>query len=165
MNRAHTIAFSLALGSLLLWSCFAGEIKAQTPSSQEATKAGNTKPEQKSDQKADQKQAEENPLAPEPAPPLPAGMTGSDKSDPGAKRKPGWFDAGEAALGLKHLLLVKKPGPFQLDSADPSDPKVQKTLSMLGVADPSKMPKPVQLLIAGLAFANSDLAFQGNHLF
>ena len=27
------------------------------------------------------------------------------------------------------------------------------------------MPKPVQLVIAQLAFANSDLAFQGNHLF
>ena len=27
------------------------------------------------------------------------------------------------------------------------------------------MPKPMQLVIAGLAFANSDFAFQGNHLF
>src|SRR5215471_12977417 len=169
MNRVHSItchsltgsAFRLLAGVLLLGLVFAGQMQAQTPSSQEPTKAGNTKPEQK----PDQKQAEENPLAPEPAPPLPPGMTGSDTGDPRAKLKPGWFDAGEAALGLKHLLLVKKPGPFQLDSADPSDPKVQKTLSMLGVADPSKMPKPVQLLVAGLAFANSDIAFQGNHLF
>jgi hypothetical protein len=29
----------------------------------------------------------------------------------------------------------------------------------------AKMPKPVQLVVAQLAFANSDLAFQGNHLF
>jgi hypothetical protein len=29
----------------------------------------------------------------------------------------------------------------------------------------AKMPKPLQLVIAQLAFANSDLAFQGNHLF
>src|SRR6202030_559585 len=36
---------------------------------------------------------------------------------------------------------------------------------MLGVADASKMPKSMQLVIAQLAFANSDLAFQGNHLF
>jgi hypothetical protein len=36
---------------------------------------------------------------------------------------------------------------------------------MIGVPDPSKMPKPVQLVMAQLAFANSDLAFQGNHLF
>jgi len=42
---------------------------------------------------------------------------------------------------------------------------VQKTLSMLGVSDVSKMPKPMQLVMAQLAFANSDLAFQGNHLF
>ena len=28
-----------------------------------------------------------------------------------------------------------------------------------------KMPKRLQLVIAQLAFANSDLAFQGNHLF
>src|SRR5262249_30733291 len=61
--------------------------------------------------------------------------------------------------------LLKKPGPFQLDSVDPNDPKVQKTLGMLGVPDPSKMPKPAQLLVAQLAFANSDLAFQGSHLF
>ena len=27
------------------------------------------------------------------------------------------------------------------------------------------MPKPLQLVIAQLAFANSDFAFQGNHLF
>src|SRR5271169_4466279 len=29
----------------------------------------------------------------------------------------------------------------------------------------SRIPKPMQLVIAGLAFANSDFAFQGNHLF
>src|SRR5215831_13037076 len=161
----RTKAFRLIVGPLLLGLVFAGQIKAQTPSSQEATKAGNTKPEQKSDQKADQKKAEEDPFAPEPAPPLPAGMTGSDTSDPRAKLKPGWYDAGEASLGLKHLLLLKKPGPFQLDAVNPDDPRVQKTLGMLGVADPSKMPKPMQLVIAQLAFANSDLAFQGHHLF
>jgi hypothetical protein len=42
---------------------------------------------------------------------------------------------------------------------------VQKTLGLLGVGDASKMPKPFQLVFAQLAFANSDLAFQGNHLF
>jgi len=157
MNRLHTMSFSFFVGSLLLWSCFAGRMQAQTPSSQEATKAANAKP--------DQKKAEENPFAPEPAPPLPAGMTGSDANDPRAKLSPGMYDAGEAAKGLKHLLLLKKPGPFQLDSADPDHPNVQKTLSMIGVADTSKMPKSSQLVMAQLAFANSDLAFQGNHLF
>jgi hypothetical protein len=69
-------------------------------------------------------------------------------------------------MGIKHLLLVKKPDAFQLGSSDPSDPKVQKTLGQLGVGgDASKMPKGIQLVIAQLAFANSDIAFQGNHLF
>ncbi|HEX8163960.1 MAG TPA: hypothetical protein VF538_18970 [Pyrinomonadaceae bacterium] len=74
------------------------------------------------------------------------------------------YEAGEAAMGLKHLTLLRKPDAFQLGSDDPDNPKVQKTLALLG-SDPSKMPKPLQLVIAQLAFANSDLAFQGDHLF
>jgi hypothetical protein len=51
-------------------------------------------------------------------------------------------------------------------SADADDPKVQKMLGQLGIGGgAAKMPKPLQLVIAQLAFANSDLAFQGNHLF
>jgi hypothetical protein len=75
------------------------------------------------------------------------------------------YDAGEVAKGMKHLLLFKKPDAFQLDSADPTNAKVQKTLGMLGVPEPAKLPKPMQLVMAQLAFANSDIAFQGNHLF
>ncbi|HEY7184614.1 MAG TPA: hypothetical protein VIC84_24460, partial [Blastocatellia bacterium] len=157
MNRIHTMAFRLLVGAILLWSCFAGKMQAQTPSSQESTKAANAKP--------DQKKAEEDPFAPESAPPLPAGMTGSNADDPRAKLTPGMFDAGEVSMGMKHILLLKKPGPFQLDTTDPDNPKVQTTLGSLGVTDTSKMPKPFQLVIAQLAFANSDLAFQANHLF
>jgi hypothetical protein len=156
MNRVHTLAFRLLVGSLLLWFCFAGKMQAQTPSSQESTKAA--------DAKSDQKQAESD-LAPEPAPPLPSGMTGSDANDPRAKLTPGLYDAGEVSMGMKHLLLLRKPASFQLGSADPDDPNVQKTLGLLGVFDTSKMTKPAQLVMAQLAFANSDLAFQGNHLF
>ena len=101
----------------------------------------------------------------EPAPKLPAGMTGADAKDPRFKLSPGLFDAGEAAFGMKHILLLKKPGAFQLGTDDADDPKVQKTLGLLGVGDSSKMPKPFQLVFAQLAFANSDMAFQGNHLF
>jgi hypothetical protein len=101
----------------------------------------------------------------ESAPPLPAGMKGSNADDPRAKLSPGMYDAGEAAMGMKHVLLLKKPEAFQLGSDDPDNPKVQKTLSQLGVGDTSNMPKPFQLVFAQLAFANSDLAFQGNHLF
>ena len=114
-----------------------------------------------------QKDEEEdsNPFAPEPAPALPPGMTGSDPGDPRAKLTPGIYDAGEASMGIKHVMLFKKPGAFQLGSTDPDDPKVQKTIGQLGISNLAKIPKPMHLVIAQLAFANSDLAFQGNHLF
>ena len=72
-------------------------------------------------------------------------MTGSDANDPRAKLAPGMYDAGEAAMGIKHLMLLKKPDAFQLGSDDPDDPKVKKTLGLLGIGDPSKMPKPIQV--------------------
>ena len=156
MNRIPKIAFRLLIVSLVLF-CFAGQMQAQTPSSQPSSKPADAKPEQK--------KAEEDPFAPEQAAPLPAGMTGSDVNDPRAKLRPGMYDAGEVAKGMKHLLLLKKPDAFQLGSADPNNAKVQTTLGQLGVPDPAKMPKPMQLVMAQLAFANSDLAFQGNHLF
>ena len=154
MSRVHSISVRLLMGSFLLGLFFVGHAEAQAPSSPKAT-----------DAKQDQKKAEDDPFAPEATPALPAGMTGSDVNDPRAKLKPGWYDAGETSLGLNHLLLLKKPGPFQLDLVDPDNPKVQKTLGLMGIPDPSKMPKPLQLVIAQLAFANSDLAFQGDHLF
>jgi hypothetical protein len=157
MKLAHATTLRLFVISLLLSLCFAAEIQAQTPAAKEPAKATETK--------ADQKKAQDDPFAPEPAPPLPAGMTGSDANDPRAKLKPGLYDAGETAKGLKHLMLFKKPGPFQLDTADVDNPKVQKTLGAIGVPDTSKMPKPAQLMMAQLAFANSDIAFRGNHLF
>ena len=117
----------------------------------------------------DKKDSEEqgNPFAPEAAPVLPPGMTGADVNDPRAKLAPGLYDAGEASMGIEHLLLLKKPNSFQLASDDPDDPQVKKTLGQLGMPEASlaKMPKPLQLVIAQLAFANSDLAFQGSHLF
>jgi hypothetical protein len=111
------------------------------------------------------------PKAPEPtfglekAPPLPAGMKGSDPKDPRARLRPGLFDAGELAFGMRHLSLLRKPNAFQLGTDDASDPKVQSILGQLGMADTSMIPKPIQLVTAQLAFANSDIAFQGNHLF
>jgi hypothetical protein len=92
-------------------------------------------------------------------------MTGADVNDPRAKLGPGLYDAGEAAMGMKHLLLVKKPDAFQLGATDPDDPKVQKILGQIRGGSISKIPKERQLVMAQLAFANSDLAFQGNHLF
>ncbi len=112
-----------------------------------------------------EKEEQGNPFAPEPAPALPPGMQGSDTNDPRYKLSPGLMNAGEAAMGMKHLLLVPKPQAFQLGTNDADDPKVQTTISQLGVGNLAKAPKSLQLVIAQLAFANSDLAFQGNHLF
>ena len=101
----------------------------------------------------------------ESAPPLPAGMTGSDANDPRSKLTPGVYDAGEAAMGIRHLMLLKKPDAFQL-GIDPNDPKVEKALKALGfTAGASSIPPAMKMSFAGLAFANSDLAFQGNYLF
>jgi hypothetical protein len=114
---------------------------------------------------AQQAADDDDSFAPEPAPTLPPGMMGSDTNDPRAKLAPGIYNAGEAAMGLKHLVLVKKPDAFQLGTSNPEDPKVQQTLDRLGMGNTGKMPKAMQLVRAQLAFANSDLAFQGNHLF
>jgi hypothetical protein len=110
-------------------------------------------------------EANENPFAPQPAPPLPPGMTGADTSDPRYKLTPGMYDAGETALGMKHVAFLKKPSAFQISATLPDDPQVEKTLAQLGVGDTSKMPKLLKPVIAQLAFANSDFAFQGTHLF
>lgn len=107
--------------------------------------------------------AQDNPFAPQPAPPLPAGMTGADANDPRAKLAPGMYDAGETSMGLRHVTLVKKPESFQL-SNDPTDPKVDKGVSIIA-GDSKNIPASMKLVIAGLAFANSDMAFQGNRLF
>jgi len=167
MNRVSSFALCVLGAALIL--CFGvNRMHAQAPAT--AT------PQQTQAPKADaapaaQKPAEgdgeedENPFAPQPAPSLPPGMTGSDASDPRAKLKPGLYDAGEASMGIKHLLLLKKPDAFQLGSSDPDDPKVQRVFGQLGIGNASKIPKPIQLVIAQLAFSNSDLAFEGNHLF
>lgn len=156
MNRAKTPAFRILAVSILLLTMSVAGLQAQTPQ-QEPAKA--------SDAKIEQKKAQDDPFALEPAPPLPAGMTGADGSDPRSKLKPGLYDAGEASMGMKHILLLKKPGPFQLSADDPSDPKVQNTLGALGIPNAAMIPKPFQMVMAQLAFANTDLAFRGNHLF
>lgn len=102
--------------------------------------------------------------APEKNAPLPAGMTGADINDPRAKLTPGLFDAGETSSGIKHIQLLRKPDAFQL-GVDPNTPKVKAALGSLGIPDPAMVPAEARMTIAGLAFANSDIAFQGDHLF
>ena len=158
MTRIHTMAFRLFIGALLFCSCFAASTQAQAPSpSPESTQTPETK--------SANQEVKADPFAPEPPVPLPAGMTGSDANDPRAKLAPGMYDAAETSMGLKHINLLKKPNAFQLGTDNPDDPKVKKTLDLLGVSDTSKMSKPTQVVFAQLAFANSDLAFQGNYLF
>src|SRR5258708_39588607 len=152
MNRVPNVAFQVAVAAIIL---FSGVSRLQ---SQAQTRA----PPPPAQAPAEE---ERDPFAPEPAPVLPPGMTGSDVNDPRAKLTPGLYDAGEASMGLKHLMLVKKPGAFQLGTADPDDPKVQKTLGQLGMSNTAKIPKPMQLVRAQLPFANPDFPSQRTHLF
>jgi hypothetical protein len=153
MNRLQRLAFHLA-GVVLAAVILCPRVHAQQ-----------AQPPAQPPAQADDDDAK-NPFAPEPAAPLPAGMTGSDTSDPRYKLTPGLFDAGETSMGIKHLLLLKKPEAFQLGTSDADDPKVAKILGQMGLPPAlMKAPKPLQLVIAELAFANSDLAFSGDHLF
>src|SRR5258708_17061281 len=68
-------------------------------------------------------------------------------------------------MGREEVEVGKKEDAFQLGSAGAADPKVQKMLGQLGMGAAAKMPKPLQLVIAQLAFANSDIGLQGNPLF
>src|SRR5271167_1771913 len=164
MNRLPSVTFRLAVAAIVLCSGVSvSPLRAQTsappPTAQAPAQGSAPEPAKKPD--AD----DGNPFAPQPAPTLPPGMTGSDVNDPRFKLTPGLYDAGETTLGIKHLQLLKKPDAFQLGSSNADDPKVQHMLGQLGIGGGMKIPKELQLVIAELAFSNSDLAFQGNHLF
>lgn len=106
----------------------------------------------------------QNPFALQKAPPLPTGMKGSDANDPRATLSPGLFDAGVTSFGIKHLQLMKKPDAFEL-GVDPDGPKMGPALKVFGIPDPKMVPPGLRMLLGGLAFGNSDLAFKGNHVF
>lgn len=167
MNCKHLFAFRLACvifsAGLVCSTAFAWQQQApaaQTPVAQAPASQAPAAPAAKAEQ-----QEEENPFAPGKPEPLPPGMTGSSTNDPRYGLKPGMYDAGETAMGMEHLLFLKKPEPFQVPSND--DAQVQKTLGIFGIPAEAaaKMPKGLQQVIAQLAFANSDIAFQGQHLF
>jgi hypothetical protein len=156
MNRSRSLVFRLLIAEFAV--AFLGSVtarlQAQMPPPPPASAA----------KAAPAAEEEEDPFAAQPATPLPPGMTGSITNDPRVGLKPGLYDAGEAAMGIKHLAFLKKASAFQLSSTQADDPAVQKTLDILGV-NKAKIPKPMQPVIAQLAFANSDFAFQGTHLF
>jgi hypothetical protein len=169
MKRLAGTAFRLVVAAMFL-CLVVSRTRGQEPP-KPATPPGAQQPGDKAadkDKDADKDEDEDedkNPFAPEPAPPLPAGMTGSDANDPRAKLTPGLYDAGETSMGIKHLALLKKPDAFQLGADSADDPRVQKTIGQMGISGLDKLPKELHLVIAQLAFANSDFAFQGNHLF
>lgn len=165
MNRGTRVL--CAVVAVLIFGFSVKQMQSQTVQSDTPPPADAQKPgAAASAQAGKDKKADDggDPFSPQPAPTLPPGMTGSDVNDPRYKLTPGLYDAGETAMGMKHLELVKKPDAFQLSGNDPDDPKVQKIVAQLGMNNP-KIPKSVHLMIAQLAFANSDLAFQGGHLF
>ena len=138
MNRMSSVAFRVAAAGIFLWFSV-GRTKAQAPPTPPPTQQAEDADDDDND----------NPFTPQPAPALPAGMKGSDASDVRASLKPGLYDAGEASMGIKHLLLLKKP-----------DASTRLFSSAWGSSD-----KRFLVVIAQLAFSNSDLAFSGNHLF
>jgi len=98
MNRMLRVAFRVAGLAIILY-CGVGssQVCAQKP----LTGPRPTSPSEQSGDSGD------NPFAPEPAPTLLPGMTGSDATDPRATLTPGLYDAGEAAMGIKHVMLFK----------------------------------------------------------
>ena len=99
MNPLKSISFCVVNVAMVALYATAGIAQTTAPATPAPAKA----PE-----------ADENPFAPQPAVPLPPGMTGSDTNDPRYNLKPGLFDAGEVALGMKHVAFLKKPDAFQI---------------------------------------------------
>ncbi len=161
--RLSTIRFGLAGAAAFVLCSGLSAMQAQSPdnaqpqSSAPPASAPST-PASESDKDQD---VQKNPFAVEPAPPLPAGMTGSDANDPRFTLTPGLYDAGEASIGLRHVLLIKKPDAFQLGTDQPDDPKVKEMVGQLAFPGSSMAPKDLQLEIAQLAFSNSDSCVSG----
>jgi hypothetical protein len=168
MNRSSKSAFHLWLAAMVL-AFVAGGVKAQqapAPATPEQQKqAEKPQQDQDKDKDADDDDEGKNPFAPEPPQPLPLGTTGSDTHDPRYSLTPGLYNAGETAMGIKHIQLLKKPDAFQLGTDQADDPRVKKMIGQMGIGNAAKMPGAAQLLLAQLAFGNSDLAFQGTHVF
>ena len=98
-------------------------------------------------------------------------MAGAQSADPRVGLKPGVKDAGVAAKNMELVKNVPKPTGFfdpKPPAPEPPTPEPPATTE----AKPGAQPAPTQPPGAarprrggGLAFANSDMAFRGNHLF
>ena len=144
MNSTRSVVLPLAAMAAVLFFPTLGHSQEQKPA---PGASGQAAPQGTEKQEQEKPKADANPFVPQPAPPLPAGMSGSDGNDPRAKLKPGMYDAGELAKGMKHVAFVKKPDAFQLQATSSDDPSVQKVLGQLGVGSIEKMPKPLQMVL------------------
>src|SRR2546429_1146135 len=125
MNRLAEGSFRMVVAALFFCFCVSrveAQAQGQTPRTPPPAHATSQQSADKDKDKDQEKQNGDdenaNPFAPEPAPALPPGMTGSDVNDPRAKLAPGLYDAGEATMGMKHLALVRKPDAFQLGASE-----------------------------------------------
>ena len=95
-------------------------------------------------------------------------------ADPRVGLKPGLRDAGEAARNLERVASLPKPEGFfdpKAPAGEPTPPERDRSKSA-EAADPDDAPSAEENSSAaaarrasGLSFANSDLAFKGDHLF
>jgi hypothetical protein len=84
-------------------------------------------------------------------------------NDPRVGLKPGFKDAGEAARNMERIATMPKPDGF-FDPKQPGGaPTPPERDPNLPEPDPNAPPDP--RFANMLSFANSDLAFSGNHLF
>jgi hypothetical protein len=81
-------------------------------------------------------------------------------ADPRATLKPGFRDAGQAALNLELVATLPKPDGF-FDPKAPAGPPVPPERTG-GATEPQAAGRGAG---AGLSFANSDLAFSGDRMF
>jgi hypothetical protein len=84
-------------------------------------------------------------------------------SDPRVGLKPGLKDAGEAARNMKRIASMARPEGFFDPKAPAGAPTPPERDPNLPPEDPDAPPDP--RFSNMLAFANSDLAFSGHHLF
>src|ERR1700730_12268345 len=108
MKRSQSLVFRLLIAAFAVafLGSVAARLQAQIPPAPPAPAA----------KAAPGAEEEENPFAAQPEIPLPPGMTGSTTNHPRVGLKPGLYDAGEAAMGIKHLAFLKKGSGFQMSS-------------------------------------------------
>ena len=114
------------------------------------------------------------PRAQERPAPAPAAPT-SSSTDPRVGLKPGLRDAGQAARNMELVTSLPKPSGFfdpKMPSGEPTEPEPDEAAKPESKPDEAAKPAASQPAPApppqrsgGLNFANSDLAFSGQHLF